>query len=95
MSNEIGSVRHWSGRTLPAPGAPKSPTPPKFGGDPGFKGPSDRLKPKSPKGPNERLKPQPPKTKPLPYTGPIGGTTQKGPYTGPIGGVVKPLGGGN
>ena len=73
--------------------------PPKFGGDPGFKGPSERLKPK---GPSERLKPQPPKngpkpgvtggggTRTLPYTG--GGGTRTLPYTG--GGGIKNLGGG-
>lgn len=76
------------GRTLPAPGAPKPPAPPKFGGDPGFKGPSERLKPK---GPSERLKPQSPKIKPLPYTGTPGGLTKTLPYTGTPGGLTKTL----
>ena len=77
------------GRNFYPPQAPKPPAPPKFGGDPGFKGPSERLKPK---GPSERLKPQPPKIKTLPYTGPPGGLTKTLPYTG--GGGIKNLGGG-
>ena len=75
------------GRNFYPPQAPKPPAPPKFGGDPGFKGPSERLKPK---GPSERLKPQPPKIKLLPYTGPPGGLTKTLPYTG--GGGIKNLG---
>lgn len=105
MANEIGNVRHWSGRATPKPStppksggsnfyppqAPKPPAPPKFGGDPGFKGPSDRLKPKSPKqGPKPGVT-----AKPLPYEGPVGGVKQKPlPYTGPIGGTINNLGSG-
>lgn len=75
------------------PQAPKPPAPPKFGGDPGFKGPSERLKPKGPR--SERLKPQPPKIKPLPYTGTPGGLTKTLPYTGTPGTKMPYAGGGN
>lgn len=80
------------GRNFYPPQAPKPPVPPKFGGDPGFKGPSERLKPQAPK--NKPGLPKPSVTaKPLPYEGPVGGSKQKPqPYTGPIGGTIKNLG---
>ena len=98
-SRSIGSGPSM-GRTLPAPGSPK-PSTPKFGGDPGFNGPGS-LKPTRP---NDKLDPgfsrgkvKPPKmnpgitSKPMPYTGPIGGAKQDPqPYRGPIGGTTKTL----
>ena len=102
MSNEIGQTRrnnafqegnavnpaYSSAQSSFVGGSPKPSAPPKFGGDPGFKGPSQKLKPQPPKS----GLPKPGGTiKTLPYTGTPGGLTKTLPYTGTPGGLTKTL----
>ena len=100
-SRSIGSGPSMGPRTTG--GAPVGGTP-KFGGDRGFNGPGS-LKPSAPninldpgfgkgkvQGPKMGLGKPGAVTKPMPYTGPIGGAKQDPqPYKGPIGGTKQTL----